>query len=142
MTNTDYIPERFKTGTICIDSYEGKTFSGRLWYPRSEGELKFKNLMQLMEAIDASIKTIGFPDEYSMIRRFGTREDELPPESKTFGEEFVPDNGKLATFRIKIVFLQNATWQGVITWVENDTEENFRSMREMIYLMDSALQSR
>jgi hypothetical protein len=141
MINTGYIPERFKTGTICIDSYEGKTFAGRLWYPRFERELKFKNLMQLIEAIDASIKSIGFPDEYSTIRRFSAGVDRVAPDSGA-DRDFVPENGRLATFLIKIIFLKNATWQGTITWVENGAEENFRSMREMIYLMDSALESK
>lgn len=141
MNNTAYIPERFKTGTICIDSYEDKTFVGRLWYPQFEREVKFNNLMQLMEAIDDSIKSIGFPDEYISIRRFGANEDSKPRGSVTTGD-FVPINGNLATFRMKIIFLQNATWQGIVTWVENDAEENFRSMRELIYLMDSALKSK
>lgn len=141
MSNIGYIPERFKTGTICIDSYDGKTFAGRLWYPRFDGELKFNNLMQLVEAIDASVRTIGFPDEYSTIRRFGTNEDTVQTGCGTNGD-FVPDNGKLATFRIKIIFLQNATWQGMLTWVDKDVEENFRSLRELIYLLDSALDSK
>lgn len=140
MASTSYIPERFKTGTICIDSYEDKTFVGRLWYPQFKSEVKFSNLMQLIEAIDNFIKSIGFPDEYITIRRFASKEDNESKDNITSGD-FVPRNGNLATFRIKIIFLQNATWQGIVTWVESDAEENFRSMRELIYLMDSALKS-
>lgn len=140
MSNNSYISERCKTGTICIDSYEDKSFAGRLWYPKFDSEQQFNNLMQLVEAIDSAVKVTGYPDEYSKLRTF-----DVPKESAISPGDgdtaFSPENGKLATFRIKIIFLQNATWQGIVTWVEKDTTENFRSMRELVYLMDSALTS-
>lgn len=138
MSNNGYIPERYKTGFICVDSYDDKTFEGRLWYPKFDSEQKFNNLMQLVEAIDSAIKATGYPDDYTQLRTFEIRQ---PAEASNSdgNETFIPESGKLATFKIKIVFLQNATWQGIITWVENDTVENFRSMRELVYLMDSAL---
>ena len=138
MKNYEYIPERLKIGTICIDSYDAKTFAGRLWYPGFGAEQKFENLMQLIEKIDKALRDLGYPNEYNTIRTFDQKDgaESLREDGK---EDFVPENGKLATFRIKIIFLQNATWQGIITWVEKNQEENFRSMREMVYLMDSAL---
>jgi hypothetical protein len=138
MSNNGYIPEHCKTGIICIDSYEEKTFEGRLWYPRFNSEQKFNNLMQLVEAVDSAVKATGYPDDYSQLRTFDVQKESAssPGDGDT---AFIPENGRLATFRIKIIFLQNATWQGIVTWLERDTVENFRSMRELVYLMDSAL---
>lgn len=140
MNNNQYISESLKIGTICIDSYEEKSMTGRLWYPSFGSEQKFENLMQLIEDIDNSLRDLGFPNEYSKTRSFD-RQDGVSTSKAGSRGDFSPEDGKIATFRIKIIFLQNATWQGIITWVDKDQEENFRSMREMIYLMDSALKS-
>ena len=49
-------------------------------------------------------------------------------------------SGKLATFAVKILFRQNAGWQGLIKWCEGNCEESFRSVLEMLLLMNSALE--
>jgi len=43
------------------------------------------------------------------------------------------------TFEVSIKFLKNATWQGQILWIEKDQEQIFRSVLEMLKLMDEAL---
>ncbi|MPL99734.1 hypothetical protein SDC9_45955 [bioreactor metagenome] len=43
------------------------------------------------------------------------------------------------TFVIQILNQQNSTWQGVITWTEGRTSQPFRSLLELIKLIDSAL---
>ena len=47
--------------------------------------------------------------------------------------------GEAATFALRILFRQNASWQGSITWLEGEAEQSFRSVLELILLMDSAL---
>lgn len=58
------------------------------------------------------------------------------------GADF-PENehrcGTLANFEVKILFRQNASWQGSVTWLEEEREEHFRSVLELAILMDSAL---
>lgn len=43
-------------------------------------------------------------------------------------------------FVIQILDTQNATWQGTVTWMEEDRQESFRSALELIKLLDSALE--
>lgn len=43
------------------------------------------------------------------------------------------------SFVIEIKSRENRTWQGTITWVEGKKQENFRSVLELIRLMDSTL---
>lgn len=43
------------------------------------------------------------------------------------------------SFVIEIKSRENHTWQGTITWVEGKKQENFRSVLELIRLMDSTL---
>jgi len=44
-----------------------------------------------------------------------------------------------STFEITVRFKQNATWQGQINWVEKSMTQNFRSVLEMLKLIDEAL---
>lgn len=42
------------------------------------------------------------------------------------------------TFTIQILFQQNSTWQGTITWLEEGKTQKFRSELELIRLMMEA----
>ena len=43
------------------------------------------------------------------------------------------------TFIVKIFDRQHSTWQGSITWVEEDKTQNFRSALELLKMIDEAL---
>ena len=45
----------------------------------------------------------------------------------------------IGTFEISVKFMQSATWQGQIHWIEKNQKQNFRSALEMLKLMDEAL---
>ena len=47
---------------------------------------------------------------------------------------------KAETFIIKIMDQQNATWQGSVTWVDEQRERYFRSALELLKLIDGALE--
>ena len=43
------------------------------------------------------------------------------------------------TFIVKIINQQNATWQGTVTWVENQQTQSFRSALELLKMIDGAV---
>lgn len=43
---------------------------------------------------------------------------------------------------VHINSLENATWQGQVTWLDEKETKNFRSLLELIKLMDTALEDR
>lgn len=49
---------------------------------------------------------------------------------------------KTNTFLVKIIERQNATWQGTVTWVDEQREQNFRSALELLKLIDGAIDNR
>lgn len=51
-----------------------------------------------------------------------------------------PRMGKMATFVVQVLFRRNASWQGTITWLDKKQTQNFRSVLELILLMNSALE--
>lgn len=47
----------------------------------------------------------------------------------------------MGTFVVRVMQHQNGTWQGKITWVDEDKSMNFRSVWEMVRLMEEGLLS-
>ena len=46
----------------------------------------------------------------------------------------------LATFRIRITGSQHNTWQGELRWIDRNRSQKFRSVLELLRLMDEAVQ--
>lgn len=53
--------------------------------------------------------------------------------------KYVENKKKSGTFVVHIKCCENATWQGEVTWAEENKKENFRSALELIRLIDGAL---
>ena len=124
---------------ISIDSYKNKTFVGKLWLGNENKEIHFCNLMQLLLNIDEMLDTIDYPEETVKCKHFinPSARNASIADAPTLAHE--APCGALATFKLKVLFRQNASWQGTLTWLDNKQEQTFRSNLEMIMLMDSAL---
>ena len=54
-------------------------------------------------------------------------------------ESLLTQHGELGTFTIRVQQRQNSSLQGKITWMEQHETRAFRSIWEMVKLMDSAI---
>ena len=54
-------------------------------------------------------------------------------------QELLSQHGYQGTFIVRVQHRQNSTWQGRITWADKDMTMTFRSVWEMIHLMESAM---
>ena len=124
----------YRTTLVCIDSYTDGVMEGCLCNPFSEGE-SFKSLTQFLVKMESMLDEMQCPQAHTETRSFGD------PIKMTAGTESpqARERGTAATFQLKIIFRQHASWQGVVTWLETGKEESFRSVLELILLMDSAL---
>ena len=46
---------------------------------------------------------------------------------------------KAGTFIVKIIDNQNSTWQGRVTWVEENRVQHFRSALELLKMIDGVV---
>ena len=120
---------------VYVDSYQDKVPQGRFHIAAYPEIIPFKSLTDLLMQIQNRLEQERFPQSFTEIRRF--QAPEKVPQQNTLSADTMP--GKLATFGIRILFRQNASWQGSIRWTEGGQEESFRSVLEMITLLDSAL---
>ena len=140
ITGRATVSEGLKTILICVDSYDDSLMKGLMYHGSfSEGKV-FSNLMQMLHMIEAVLDDTGFPMATMEKRRFNTfKSDDKEEEAGDGAIEFDTKKGGLATFRLKILFRHNASWQGSVAWIEGNNEEPFRSALELLMLMDSAL---
>ena len=128
--------EASRTFRLCIDSYENGIPEGRLFHPSLEnGAFHFRSLTQLLLKIEQMLDDMRFPQSFTAKRSFS------PMHGYSAGEmsEDSADVGARGTFILRLIFRQHTTWQGTVTWLEGQGEQNFRSVLELIILMNSAL---
>ena len=126
----------YRTTLVCVDSWKGGESSGRLYNPYwGEGE-SFEGLMDFLKKMEALLDQMQLPQSFTAKRSFGP-----PPGTEQTPQPMLKRRrrGEEATFSIRVLFRQNASWQGSVTWVEGHREESFRSVLELLLLMDSAI---
>ena len=127
--------EELRTITVCIDHYQDGVPAGRFYTPIFPEGKSFRSLTQVLLEIEQFLDSMEFPKAFHELRRFApAATDASLPISGT-----PPRPGASATFSIRILFRQNASWQGRVTWLEGKREQVFRSALELILLMDNAL---
>lgn len=128
--------EESRTKLICVDSYENGVMTGRLYDANYEDEgTSFQSLVQLLIEMEQRLNAMNFPQSFTEIRSFAP----LPKFRVWDAAENKRSQGRLATFAIKVLFRQHTSWQGTVTWLDAQSEQTFRSVLELILLLDSAL---
>lgn len=125
----------YRATLICIDSYENGIPVGRFYNPYLEAGRTFRSTSQFLWEMERTLDNMDFPQAFTAIRAFDS------PPARTFDlPDELPRRGEKATFTVKVLFRQNASWQGILTWQEGQRERSFRSALELLLLMDSAIQ--
>ena len=109
--------EEFRSTRVCIDSYENGIPRGSMYNLCCEEGCTFESTTQFLLEMEKLLDQMEFPKASTEIRH----------------------SGDLATFTVRVLFRQNASWQGSVVWQEGRQEESFRSVLELLMLMHSAL---
>ena len=124
----------YRTTTLCIDSYENGVPKGRFYNPFLKGGKTFDSLTRFLMEMDTVLDEMDFPKSYTATRTFAKPCEGSPPLAAA---EYRA--GRLGTFFVRVLFRQNASWQGSVLWLEGRREQSFRSALELIMLLDNAL---
>ena len=133
-----YTPLRYdvRSFLIYIDSYENGVPVGQYQNPCRGESVPFQSLTQLLLRLEQSLDLENIPQSFHKVRTFIPLTGYLPDLPEGEGLK----RGKMSTFAIQILFRRNASWQGTITWVDKNRKQNFRSVLELITLLNSALE--
>jgi hypothetical protein len=134
LTPARFVPYEMKSSLIRVTSYENKTLQGVFINSFYENEMRFENLIQLLFLMEKLQDELSFPQKAMEQRTFtGTKEHQAETAAQQGSYE------TLATFKVNVLFRQNASWQGSVQWVERESESQFRSVLELVMLIDSVL---
>lgn len=122
--------------TVCVDSYDGGVLKGRFYNNYQEME-QYESLVQFLTKVEAVLEEQQIPQSYTVLRKFS---DHIPAGEGTVASRRIR-KGKIATFEMQVLFRQHTSWQGVLIWRDRKMEKSFRSVLELVLLMDSALQA-
>ena len=106
---------------LCVDAVENGLPSGRYYYGDLTDEYLFSSLDDFILSTDSLLN--GTPRSASTPRDRGK----------------ILLNGKIATFKLRIMFRHNDDWQGSAMWLETRHEEYFRSTMELSSIIHQAL---
>ena len=125
----------YRTTTICVDSYDKSVPEGRFYNLCCPEGVYFYGVIDLIKKMETMLDENNIVQSFSAVRSFS---------GKSATNVSVPSGGiihkgKVATFATKVLFRQNTSWQGSISWIEGRSEEPFRSVLELLLLIDSAL---
>ena len=126
----------YRTTVVCVDTYESGVIAGRLYNPYLHEGICFHNVMEFLLKMEDLLDQMRFPQSFTAARSFSPPPRQVaasPPDES-------PREGKRATFAVRVLFRQNASWQGSVSWLEGGKEESFRSALELLLLMNSALE--
>ncbi len=137
---------------VCVDSFSNQELQGTFYSCFQENPTLFSGTGTLLIKLENLCDTLRCPDSFFEKRDFIPK---TPPKGSVPSKKNEPNyhlrlhkpaalknhSGKLATFEIKIIFRQHASWQGRITWKEGGRINYFRSALEMLHLIYNALEN-
>lgn len=130
--------ETYRKVHLCVDSYESGVMKGRYYNQGAKGGGgTFESFVQFLREMEAVFDSLNFPQAFTAKRTFA------PMPEPSAGEESGPgpQMGRRGTFVCRVLFRQHTSWQGSVTWIEKNSEQTFRSVLELILLIDSAFSS-
>lgn len=137
---------------LCIDESVEWRKGGRLYHSYQMEAEEFQSMEQAIKLMDQFFDWLGYPFPNMEPRKFETKKaasegrDRIRTEDKRKGlekvmsdETLLRQHGDLGTFIIRVQHRQNSTWQGLVTWSEKNKTVAFRSVLELIKLVEGAI---
>ena len=128
---------------LCVDHVKAGQFGGRMYHAYAQVPKEFKNLEEMLFEQEELYDFLNFPYPATNDRTFsdGTQRRDIVQERTRImsDKDLLSKHGDLGTFIIRVQHRQNSSWQGTLTWMERDKTVHFRSIWEMIKLVESAL---
>ena len=128
---------------LCVNGQGGGQLRGELYHSYSEEATPFGTVEEMILRMETLYDKLQFPYPGNSERSFAEpkkmqwRRAEM--EKIMSDDKLLQKHGDIGTFIVRVQHRQNSSWQGRITWMENDQTIQFRSIWEMIKLIESAV---
>ena len=116
------IPCGTKEALLVVADYQNGIMKGVMRHPRLDNPMPVSSLEQFILAFDSLLDLEGCPDRPLPLVR------SIPEEDSA-----------MAVFQIQVLFREHSTWQGRLVWKDKEQEASFRSVLELMQLLDEIL---
>lgn len=131
---------------LCVNSRNGENIEGELYHGYSKEGIPFIGYEEIIRIAEKLFNALGFP-------HMGTSDRDIDGHVNSYNkeegmarvlkdEEMLANHGDMGTFVIRVQHRQHSSWQGRVTWLEEDKSVYFRSALELIKIIDGALDQR
>ncbi|MCL2496363.1 MAG: hypothetical protein FWF04_02975 [Clostridiales bacterium] len=131
---------------VCVDVATGEAgISGRVYNSQLSKPLMFNDIGGLLLRTEKLLESQNFPTAFQRKRSFLAGQESYSTLSADFEDEVMdaPEmltrNGSVCTFIIHILARQNASWQGVLEWLDGQPRQVFKSELELVRLLSTEL---
>ena len=116
------VPCQTTEALVTVTKYEDGVIEAVLRHPRLKEPQKINSISQLILVMDGLLDLEECPD------------NPIPLVMPIMVKEEI-----IATFQIQVLFREIYSWQGRLVWVERKEEASFRSVLELMKLLDDIL---
>ena len=128
---------------LCVNNRDAENIEGELYHGYSKKGISFIGYEEIIKIAEKLFNALGFP-------YMGTSDRDINGRNNTYNreegmarvledEEMLAKHGDKGTFVIRVQHRQHSSWQGRVTWLEEDKSVYFRSALELIKIIDGAL---
>ena len=128
---------------IYLFNSPGEPVRGQIYSVYYDAFMDFCGVAQLLRAMESLFDTLDMPQAscekqtFRPLKRVKKKDEDEKMER--FAETQKRTETEQASFLVHVVYRQYNTWQGTITWIQDKTSRNFKSVLEMLKLMDDAI---
>ena len=129
---------------LAVDDKDIRGIQGRVYRAYSEEAIPIACFEEVIRIAENLFNDLGYPQMTTNDREFGgssysyRKKEEMVRvmDDKTLLEQ----QGDLGTFIIRVQHRQHSSWQGKVTWIEENETVNFRSALELMKMIDHVLE--
>jgi hypothetical protein len=129
---------------LAVDDKDIRGIQGRVYHAYSEEAIPIACFEEVIRIAENLFNDLGYPQMATNDREFGgssysyRKKEEMVKvmDDKTLLEQ----QGDLGTFIIRVQHRQHSSWQGKVTWIEENETVNFRSALELMKMIDHVLE--
>ncbi len=130
---------------LCVNGADSGELSGIFFHSYARQGVPFGGIGQMTRRMEALYDWLRFPfpgtDSRSFREPRPLKQIEHERVKVMSDDELLSRHGDIGTFIVRVQHRQNSSWQGRVTWMEEDRTVQFRSVWEMIKLIESAVDS-
>ena len=113
------IPCGTKEALLVVTDYQNGIMKGVMQHPRLDDSIPVSSIAQFILEFDSLLNLEGCPDRPLPLVR-------LIPE----------EDSAIAVFQVQVLFREHGSWQGRLVWKDTNQEASFRSVLELMQLLD------